>query len=146
MTKKALFSGLVFDEGGRGLETVYVGEEPFYVLDDAGFKHHIPADQVDCYVLNELKSQIEGNEDLLSEQTAKMLGSEDIFSKALIENQLKHMDQQFDNLIEAGIPEESRAYMGMIGFRIVVDLHGEVVRLEQPSTSNDGDEGPGDDE
>jgi len=146
MTKKALFSGLVFDENGRVLETIHVGEEPFYVLDDDGFKRHIPSEQVDCYVLNEMKSQIEGNEGLLSEQTAKMLGSEDIFSKAMIENQLKHMDQQFDNLLEAGIPEESRAYMGMIGFRIVVNIHGEVVHIEQPSASNDDDERPGDDE
>jgi hypothetical protein len=39
-----------------------------------------------------------------------------------------------------GIPEESRAYMGMLGFRVVINLHGDLVRLEQPAATTDGDE------
>jgi len=136
-----MFSGLIEDEAGRSVSTAIVGDEPCYVVNDDGFKRHIPSDQVDCQVLEMMREQITGNEDLLSEQTAKMLGSDDIFSRALIESQLKHIDQQFDNLLEMGIPEESRAYMGMLGFKVVINVHGDVVKLDQPATT--GEEGEG---
>ena len=86
-----------------------------------------------------MQEMMKGSEGLISEQTAKMLGQEDIFSKALIEQQLKNMDQQFDALVQQGIPEEGRAYLGMLGFKIVINLHGEVVRIEQPSASEGGE-------
>lgn len=135
-----MFTGLIEDETGRVVTTTSVGEEPFYIVDDDGFKRHIPSDQVDCQVLEKMREQITGNEDILSKQTAKMLGSDDIFSQALIESQLKNIDKQFDSLLEMGIPEESRAYMGMLGFRVVINLHGDLVRLEQPAATTDGDE------
>ena len=137
-----MFEGLVVDEAGHAVTTSFVGDEPCYVVDDDGFKRHILSEQVDCQVLEKMKEQITGNEDLLSEQTAKMLGSEDIFSKAMIETQLKNIDKQFDNILEMGIPEESRAYMGMLGFKVVINVHGEVVRLDQPAAIS-GEEGDG---
>ena len=143
MPRQPLFAGLVVDENNHPVETAIVGEEPFYVVDDAGFRRHIPSEQVDRQVLEAMRKQISGNEDFLSEQAAKMLGTDDIFSKALLENQLKNIDKQFDALLEMGIPEESRAFMGMSGFKVVINVHGEVVRLEQPSASGggEGDEG-----
>jgi len=141
MPRQPLFAGLVVDEADRPVGTVYVGDEPFYVVDDAGFRRHIPSEQVDRQVLERMRQQISGNEDLLSEQAAKMLGTEDIFSKAMLENQLKNLDKQFETLLETGIPEESRAFMGMSGFKIVVNLHGEVVRLEQPAATDEGGDG-----
>ena len=90
------------------------------------FLRHIPSEQVDRQVLEFMRKQISGNEDMLSEQAAKMLGTEDIFSKARLENQLKNLDKQFDALLEMGIPEESRAFMGMSGFKVVINVHGEV--------------------
>ena len=141
MSRKPLFLGLVVDEHDRVAESAVVGEEPFYVVDDAGFRRHIPAMDVDRQVLKRMQEMMKGSEDLISEQTAKMLGQEDIFSKALIEQQLKNMDQQFDALIQQGIPEEGRAYLGMLGFKIVINLHGEIVRLDQPSAPADDDGG-----
>jgi hypothetical protein len=61
-----------------------------------------------------------------------MLGQDDIFTRAMIENQLKQMEQQFDRILETGIPEESRAYMGMTGFRIRINVHGDVIEINQP--------------
>ncbi len=127
-----LFAGLVVDENDRLVETAMIGSEAMYVIDDAGFRRHIPAEYVDRQVLNFLKEQISGHEDLLSEQTAKMLGQEDIFSRAMLEKQFRNIDQQFDQLLKTGIPEEGRAYMGMMGFRIVIDFHGDVIHIEQP--------------
>ena len=142
MSSKALFAGLVVDENDRVVEATTVGDEAFYVIDDAGFKRHIPAAQVDRYVLAQMQEMMKGSEGPISEQTAKMLGQDDIFTKAMIEQQLKNMDKQFDALMQQGIPEEGRAYLGMLGFKIVINYHGEVLRIDQPSApaSDEGGE------
>jgi len=139
MPKVPLFAGLVVDEEDRAVETAYVGEEPFYVVNDAGFRRHIPAEQIDRQVLERMRALIRGHEAVISEQTARMLGQEDIFTKAIIEQQLKHMERQFEILLQQGIPEEGRAYLGMLGFKVVINVHGEVVRLEQPGAIDDGE-------
>ncbi len=141
MTRQSLFAGLVFDELDRPVGTAYVGDEPCYIVDDAGFRRHIPSELVDRQVLDEIKGLIQGNEDLLSEQTAKMIGSEDPFSKAIIQNQLKNIDQQFEQLFQIGIPEDMRAYLGMTGFKVVIDYHGQVLRVEQPGAASDEGDG-----
>jgi hypothetical protein len=140
MTRQPLFSGLVFDENDNPVDVTYVGDEPFYVVDDAGFLRHIPSEQVDRQVLEAMRELIDGHEDALSEQTAKMLGQEDIFTMAMIESQLKNIDKQFDSLFETGIPEEGRAYMGMMGFRITIDIHGDVLNVDQPGMISPEDE------
>lgn len=139
--RKALFEGLVFDELDQPVEVTYVGEDPCYVVDDAGFKRHILAEQVDLKVLQSMKELISGSEGMLSEQAAKMLGQDDIFSRAMIETQLKNIDQQFQLLMEVGIPEETRAYLGMTGFRIRINVHGEVLEVYQPGIASPDDEG-----
>lgn len=140
MPTQPLFSGLVFDEIGNPVGIAYVGSEPCYVVDDSGFQRHIPAEHVDRQVLGMMKEQIEGHEDILTEQTAKMLGQDDIFSRAIIENQLKNIDQQMENILQTGLPEEGRAYMGMMGFKIIINFHGDVVKVEQPGMIADDED------
>ena len=140
MTNQPVFAGLIFDELDRPVDTAYVGSEPCYVVDDAGFLRHIPSEQVDLQVLDNMFSMIEGNEDLISEQTAKMLGQEDPFSIAAIASQLRNADQQVENVLRTGIPEEVRAYMGMMGFRIRINVHGEVLEIDQPGMIDPDDE------
>jgi hypothetical protein len=137
MPRRALFPGLVFDETGQPVETAFVGDEPCYVLDDAGFRRHISSEVIDRQVFERMQGMIKGSEGLISEQAAKMLGQEDLFSVAAIEQQIKNMDKQFDALLEAGLPEEARAYLGMLGFKIVVDYNGEVLRVDQPGAIDD---------
>ena len=139
MSRQPLFAGLVIDEADHVVGTAFVGDEPCYVVDDNGFLRHIPAEQVDRAVLSEIAGLMKGSEDLLSEQTAKMLGQEDVFTKAAIEQQLKNIDQQFDQLMQVGIPEDMWAYLGMVGFKVVINVHGEVLKVEQPGVA--GDEG-----
>jgi len=134
MAHQAIFAGLVIDENDQPVEVKFVGDEPCYVVDDHGFLRHIPSEQVDRQVLTAMGESIHGHEDLISEQTAKMLGQEDIFSLAMIANQLKNIDQQFDALLNTGIPEEVRAYLGMLGFKVRINVHGEVVEVVQPGT------------
>lgn len=127
MRKNALFEGLVFDELDKPLATGHVGDEGVYILDDDGFKRHISAEKIDREILAQIAGMIKGNEDMLTDQAASMMGTEDLFSKAMIGNQLKNVESQFDELLRTGIPEELRAYMGMTGFKIIVDHHGEIV-------------------
>ena len=141
MSRQPLFAGLIVDEADRPVGTAYIGEEPCYVVDDSGFRRHIPSEQVDRQVLESMRKLISGNEGMLSEQAAKMLGTDDIFSKAMLENQLKNLDKQFDVILETGIPEESRAFMGMSGFKVVINVHGEVIRMDQPAATDDGGDG-----
>lgn len=137
MPNTPLFAGLVLDENGKPAESALIGNEPAYVVDDDGFKRHIPAEQVDRAVLNQMTELMKGSEDLISEQTAKMLGQDDPFSKALIEQQLKNIEQQFDAIMKTGLPEDMRAYLGMMGFKVVINYHGEIVRVEQPGVAGD---------
>ena len=143
MTRKPLFAGLVQDENQQIVDTTYIGEEPCYVVNDSGFHRHIPSEQVDRQILEQMLSQVKGHEDIISEQAAKMLGQEDIFSRAIIQNQLKNIDQQIDALFQTGIPEESIAYLGMMGMRVTINFHGDVIDYQQPGGSSeegDGDE------
>jgi hypothetical protein len=140
MAYKPIFEGLVVDEQDNPVEVTYIGDEPMYVVNDAGFHRHIPTEQVDRQVLLAMRNMVEGHEGILSEQAAKMLGQEDIFSIAMIESQLKQIDKQFDQLLQTGIPEEARAYMGMMGFKIRINVHGEVIDFEQPGMFDSGEE------
>jgi len=139
MPRKAVFDGLVIDEYDRPVPVAYIGEEPCYVVDDAGFRRHIPTEQVDRQVLDAMRDLISGHEDIIGEQTAKMIGQDDIFSRAMIMSQLKNIDGQMNQLFETGIPEDARAYMGMMGFRIRINLHGDVIEIEQPGSIDEGE-------
>ena len=96
---------------------------------------HIPAETVDQQVWEAITAGISGNEEFLSEQTAKMLGQEDIFSIAVIRQQLENSQAQFEQLRGTGLPQDMRTYLGMTGFRIVVDFHGDVVEIKQPAVT-----------
>ena len=132
MARQALFSGLVVDENDQAVSSTQVGEEAFYVVDDEGFKRHIAAEQVDRQVLAEMGKMLEGHEQELSEQAAKMMGQDDIFTRAAIEKQLENLDDQFDQVIKSGLPEASRAYLGMTGFKVRINVHGELLEIRQP--------------
>jgi len=59
----------------------------------------------------------------------------------MIENQLKNIDKQLDDLLEAGIPENTRMYLGMTGFKVIIDYHGDLVRVDQPAAPESGEGG-----
>jgi hypothetical protein len=136
MSDKALFAGLVVDESDRPLEVVSIGDEAQYVLDDNGFRRHIDAEAVDRQVLVQLQGQIEANKAAVEEGIMKMMGSEDIFTKAAIDKSIENMDQ----VLKQGIPDEARQMLGLMGFRVVVNYHGEVLRINQPGAADNSDE------
>ncbi len=136
MSNKALFAGLVMDENGNPLETTYLGDEAQYVLDDHGFRRHIDAEVIDRQVLQALQGQILANKEAVEQGLMKMMGSEDIFTKAAIDKSIENMDQ----VLKQGIPDDARQMLGLMGFRVVVNYHGEVLRIDQPGAIDDSDE------
>ena len=132
MSHKALFEGLVVDETEQPVGVRLVGGDAFYVVDDDGFLRHIDSDVVDRQVVEQLVAMVRGNEDMIARGTMEMLGQDDIFTKAAIEASLRQAPQQTDLLLQQGLPEEARLWLGMLGFRVVVDLHGNVLRIDQP--------------
>lgn len=140
MSPRALFAGLVSDEAGQAVAVAVVGSQAHYVVVDAGFPFHIPAESVDRQVLALLREQIMANREAVTEGAMHMMGQDDLFTKAMIDSSLNNMDEHFSRLIEQGLPEGARAYLGMLGFRIVLNYHGEVVRLDQPGTAGGPEE------
>ena len=135
MATQALFEGLVYDEYERPVATALVGDEAFYVVDDEGFLRHIETEQVDRRVLTIFLEQLEQNKDFAIAQAMRMMGQEDLMTKAALDAQMRTID--VDQIIAQGIPEQARNMLGMVGFRIVINVHGEVVRLDQPAVPDD---------
>jgi hypothetical protein len=119
----------VFNEENEAAEVVYVGDEPNYVIPDAGFRRHIDSKYVDRQVLGWLQEQISANQELVTEGMLTMLGKDDLFTKAMIDASIQNLDR----LIEQGLPDDVRTWLGMFGFRIIVDIHGDVIRTEVPT-------------
>lgn len=140
MSARALFEGLVFDEQDRPLEVTLVGGEANYVIDDDGFRRHVEAGQIDRQVLHIIREQVLSNQDAVTEGTMKMLGSDDLFTKAMVDSSLQNIDQHFDRLLATGLPEDARQWLGMLGFRIQVNYRGEVQAFDQPGMIDPNDE------
>lgn len=126
--RQALFAGLVYDEAGELLETTFVGVEPYYVIMDDGFRRHVEAQVIDRQVIGWIQEQASANKDLVTENIMTMMGKDDLFTKAMIDSSLGQMDR----LIEYGLPEDARLMLGMMGFKVIVNLHGEVVEIDTP--------------
>ncbi len=137
MAHQALFAGLVYDEREIPLETVYIGSDAFYVVDDSGFLRHVEADQIDRHVLTIFLQHLEENKDMAVEQALRLIGKDDLFTKAAVDASMRNID--LDKIIKQGLPEQARDMMGMLGFRIIINHHGEIVRIDQPTAPDDFD-------
>ena len=67
MTRQAFFANLIVDEDERPVATTLIGQEAHYVIDDAGFLRHVPAERVDRQVLAVFLDQLEDNKDLFAD-------------------------------------------------------------------------------
>ena len=134
MSRVAVFAGLVVDESDNPVDVVDVGSTPHYVVDDDGFLRHILAEQVDRQVLSVMQDNVMENREAIVAGMLEYLGKEDLFTKAAIEMSLGQMDENMEQLLNIGIPEETRQWLGFMGFRVVVNVHGEVIHIDMPAT------------
>ena len=136
MTKLAMFAGLVVDDEDKPVDVTWVGSEQCYVVVDGDFKRHVDAETVDRQVLQYLKEQVESQREAAVMGVLEMLGQDDLFTKAAVESSINRMDE----VVGQPMPEDARRLLGMMGFRIVVDLHGNVVEVEMPAGGIDDGE------
>jgi hypothetical protein len=119
---------LVFNQAGQPAEVAYVGGEAHYVILDDDFRRHVAARDVDRQVLVRLREVMDPFRDQAVVEMMRMIGKEDLFTKAMIDSSLKNWEQALGQ----PIPEDMRAWLGMLGFRVVVDVHGEMVEFDLP--------------
>jgi hypothetical protein len=131
-----MFEGLVFDERRNAAQVKHVGERACYVVDEDGFLRHIDAAKVDRQVLEFLKGQVDAHRDLAVTGVLDLMGKDDIFTKAAVESSIDNIDQA----VGQAIPEQSRQWLGMMGFRVIIDDQGEVVDIEMPAGEIDEDD------
>ena len=140
MANKAFFEGLVFDENDNLITSVIIGNEAFYVVDDYGFKRHIEARDVDERIVRLFTDQIGGNEEYLANAAAQMTGKTDLFSMAMFKNQLLNIDKEIDTMFRQGLPAGLAEFLGMSGFKVNIDLHGNIVNVNMPAAPDDSEE------
>ena len=131
--QQAIFAGLISNEDEDPVDVTYVGGEAFYVIPDGDFKRHVEAAKVDDEIITILREQMEGRQDLIVDGVLKFLGKEDLFTKASIDMALKNFDQAFRH----ADPQQWKPWLGMMGFRVIVNVHGEIVRVESPEQEID---------
>jgi len=133
---QALFQGLVYNEQGEPAELRFVGGEPHYVVVDDGFERHVQARSVDDAVLDELQRQVgEQQEDLIGAML-QALGRDDVLTKAALESSLANLGE---SLRESG-PAQWLPWLQMLGFRIVVDVHGRLLMLTYAAGTDPSEE------
>lgn len=126
---KAVFANLVYSEDGEPVESTFIGTEPYYIVMDGDFKRHVSAEYIDGQVIEWLQQQVSAHKGLVAENIMSLLGQDDLFTKAMIDSSIEHMDKT----MAQGLPDDARMMLGMMGFKITVDIHGEVINLDMPA-------------
>ncbi len=127
--RQALFPGLVYNELGEAAELVYIGGVAHYAIPEAGFLRHVEAYRVDTAVIADLKEQITSMQDEVVRGMLQMLGRDDIFTKAAIDASIRNLEQN----IRQSNTDQWVPWLRLFGFRVVVDVHGEIVEIMYPS-------------
>ncbi len=140
MANKAFFTGLIYDENENLIESVTIGNEAFYVVDDCGFKRHIDSREVDEKIVRLFTDQINGNEEYLANAAANMTGKNDLFSMVMFKNSLMNIDKEIEAMFRQGPPPGLAEFLGMSGFRVNIDIHGNITNVNMPSTPADDPE------
>lgn len=128
--REPLFAGLIFNEEGQPVQVAQVGPDMCYAIPDRDFLRHVDAIDVDRQVLAHLKERFLPMKDILVEGVMQMMSADDPFTRAVLEKSIENIDL----MLEPGVVnvEDFRLALWMSGFRVIVNLHGEVVRVEIP--------------
>ncbi len=127
--QQALFNGLVYNESGEPAEIVYIGGVAHYAIPDGSFRRHVEAFRIDNAVLARLKEQITSMQDEVVRGMLQMLGKDDLFTKAAIDASIKNLEQN----VRQSDSEQWLPWLRLFGFRVVVDVHGNIVELIYPT-------------
>jgi hypothetical protein len=120
----------VFNEEGERATVAYIGDQAFYAVREDDFLRHVEAKYIDRQIVETLQERIRGMSDVVTEGVIQILGQEDLFTRASIEHAIENMDR----ILEPGAVDvdQLRTALWMAGFRAIVDVHGDLIRLEVP--------------
>ncbi|MEA3308199.1 MAG: hypothetical protein U9Q70_01625 [Chloroflexota bacterium] len=135
MARVALFAGLVLDKTDASVEVEIIGGKAYYVVNTGGFQRHIHSEEVDRQVLAALQENISSQRELVVEGMLQFLGKADLFTKAAVERSIDHFDENLEQLFRTGLPAESRSWLGLMGFKVIIDIHGDVVDVHFPAAA-----------
>jgi hypothetical protein len=133
----AFFEGLIETEDGQLVTVTELGGVSHYVIDDKGFQRHVESSDIDRVVLAQFVTQLAEHREEASELMLSMLGQDDLFTKAMIDSSLRQVD--VEQVLAHRLPPEARQWLAMLGFRVVVDLRGVVIRVDMPAAAGGGD-------
>ena len=133
----AFFEGLIVTEDGAPVAVAQIGGESYYVIDDQGFRRHIDAKEVDRPVMAQFLAQLQEHKEEAGQAMLNMMGQDDLFTKAMVDSTLDNIT--LDQMIGQTLPPEARQWLSMLGFRVVINLHGEVVRVDMPAAAEGWD-------
>ncbi len=134
MARVAVFAGLIVDENDNVVDVAYVGGVPHYVVDDAGFLRHIPSEKIDRHVLSVMQEGVLENREVVVQGMLQFLGKDDLFTKAAVDASIGQMPENVKALLDAGLPEDARQWLGLMGLRVVINIHGDVVDVVMPGS------------
>ncbi len=140
MARQAFFTGLIYDDNDNLLETATIGNDSFYIVDDSGFRRHIDSREVDEKIVRLFTDQIDGNEEYLANAAANMTGKTDLFSMAMFKSQLKNIDKEIEAMFRQGPPPGLAEFLGMAGFKVNIDMHGNIVNVIMPQAPDSDDQ------
>jgi hypothetical protein len=135
----AFFEGLVVGEDGAPVSVVRLGDATFYVVDDLGFRRHVDSRDVDRVVLQQFAAQLGAHHEEASTAMLRMMGQEDLFTKAMVDSTLRSIN--VEQLLDQQLPPDVRQWLGLMGFRVVIDRHGEITRVDMPEAAAEDDGG-----
>jgi hypothetical protein len=130
---RPLFHDLIFNEVGERVELVRVGAISHYAIPDAGFLRHVEAEYVDRQVIAWMKQRFVAMRDTIVDGVAHMMGEENLFTRATVE----HTIENIDRVLATGNVDldQLRTTLWMMKFRVVVDVHGDVVEIDASGLS-----------
>lgn len=134
MARVAVFEGLIVDEADNPVAVAYVGGVPHYVVDDAGFLRHIPSEKIDRHVLTVMQVELLENREVVVQGMLQFLGKDDLFTKAAVDASIGQMPENIKALLDTGLPEDVRQWLGLMGLRVVINIHGDVVDVVMPGS------------
>lgn len=132
------FEDLVVTEEGAPVSVSYIGATAYYVINDQGFRRHVEARPIDRAVLLQFTEQLTAHRDEASEAMLRMMGQDDLFAKAAVDSALQNLN--VEQVLDQTLPGDARQWLGMLGLRVVINRHGDLVRVEMPAAAEEFDE------
>lgn len=130
---RPLFPGLVYNEAGEPAQVAYIGGVAHYAIPDDGFLRHVEASAIDSVIVGLLKEQVTSRQSEVVDGMLQLLGKNDLFTKAAIDVSIRHLEEG----IRQSDPDQWIPWLRLYGFRIVVNVHGEVVEILYPTQPGD---------